>query len=156
MGRLGKLSFISNLFVDEEIKYLQSMGYPNNIIKYFKNLKKHHINPKFVNEINPIEDVKVENEDAIPGLMVVPMGYLNLATTSDGDAFCVDINNNYSIVLVGHDLCEEGEKPEQMAKGIVKVAETFEEFIDKFHKGELPESFWDIAPPEAYSKHSIE
>jgi len=124
------------------------MRYPESVIRYFT-----AVGTDGYEEINqvrmyPIADIRQENEDAIPGYVVCPLGYLNVASTVTGDCFCVDLNVRNSadeprIVLVSHDEADENCPPDEIPTRMVKVADSFDEFIKRFRAGQLPSDYYD-------------
>lgn len=130
-------------------RYLETMGYPESVVVFFTNFDQ-----RDEIEINGIrlshsDSIKEENEDATPGYVISPLGYLNIGTTIYGDSYCLDtntLNANGSpvVVLASHDEIEEESTPEEIKKHIIKVTDSFEEFIDKLHKQELPSDYYDI------------
>lgn len=134
---------------NQDIAYLTSMGYPLSAISYFQRLEPSE--PEDVNGVRmyPIKDIRVENEEANPGCIASPRGYLNIANTLLGDTYCLDINSKGHlgeppVVLVSHDLVKEDVPHDEMPDSIIKVAESFDDFILLFKTGQLPADFWEL------------
>lgn len=131
------------------IKYLESMSYPNSVIDFFKifdQQKKIEVNEV---RLSHSLSIKIENEDAIPGYVISPLGYLNIGTTIYGDSYCLDTNTKNPkgdpiVVLASHDEIYEESTPEEIKKAVVKVADSFEEFINLFYTSDLPSSYYDV------------
>jgi hypothetical protein len=125
------------------------MNYPSSVIDFFK-----IFNQQKEIEINEVRlfhalSIKEENEDAIPGYVISPLGYLNIGTTIYGDSYCLDTNTKNSkgdpiVVLASHDEIYEESTPEEIKKAVVKVADSFEEFIKRFYTSDLPSSYYDV------------
>ena len=131
------------------IRYLEMMGYPESVIVFFRDFDQR----KEI-EINEIrlshsDSIKEENQEAIPGYVISPLGYLNIGTTIYGDCYCLDTNTLNAnggpvVVLASHDEIEEESTPEEIKQRVIRVSDSFEEFIDKLHKSELPSDYYDI------------
>jgi SMI1/KNR4 family protein SUKH-1 len=85
----------------------------------------------------PINDVLIENTDAVPGCDVQPLGYVAFATTIYGDAFCFDTgareNGSPSkVVLISHELDWEGKTRAEVFPLAKPVADSFEQFLERF------------------------
>lgn len=55
------------------------------------------------------EDMYIENTDAVPGCVLLPMGLFTFCTTFDGDAVCADMREKgHPVYQCSHSLIEEG------------------------------------------------
>jgi len=131
-----------------DIEYLKTAGYPDEVLIFFeKGEPRVQIDAAGV-RFGPISDMREENEDAFPGIVAARVGYLNIATTLYGDAYCVDVNSTgvagqRPVFLVGHEEVDEDAGPEEVRKGAKRVCESFQEFLDRFSARSLPNGFYD-------------
>jgi len=133
----------------EDIAYLEEIHVPDSIRNFFE-----HAEPSEIIEIGdarlaPVSYLQEENNDAVPGYIIFPLGFRIVGSTTCGDAFCVNINPNDSneepaVYLASHDEIYEDMTPEEILPKIVKVADTFRDFLLKFGKGSLPKDYYDI------------
>lgn len=121
-----------------DIAALRSLGAPEDVLAFYR-----HSEPVTFAEIGevrlwPISDILIENRDAVPGCYAQPCGYVVVASTTCGDAFCSDVQAASGaiapVVLIAHDLEPENEKMkrEDLAKLAKPIAASFEDFLKKF------------------------
>lgn len=94
----------------------------------------------------PFERIQEENVEAVPGINIYPYGLLTFASTLDGDAICIDLNDkNCAIYQCSHSLLADEEEIsfykekmickeftyENIIKFSMKLADNFMEFIEK-------------------------
>jgi hypothetical protein len=117
---------------------LRSLGAPEDVLTFYR-----HSEPARFAEIGkvrlwPISNILVENRDAVPGCYAQPCGYVVIASTTSGDAFCSDIRTASGaiapVVLIAHDLEPENDemKREELAKLAKPMAASFEDFLKAF------------------------
>ncbi|MCP5006020.1 MAG: hypothetical protein GY941_19090 [Planctomycetes bacterium] len=133
----------------DDIAYLKSIGMPESVLNFYAEAE-----PTDCIEINyarlwPISELRIENQDAVPGYIVSPLGFLVIGTTIEGDIYCIDTNSVDSdgqppIVMVSHDEVYEGADEKEIKAGIVKVSKTFCDFLKDFSKGTLPTDFYEL------------
>lgn len=132
---------------ENDIDYLMSLGVPSDILTFYKIAE-----PVECIEIEnarlwPISELQIENEDAIPGYVIAPLGYIVIATTLTGDTFCLNLNNTKDkpeIVIASHDEIYEGAKEEEIKAGIITISDSFLDFLNRFAEGNLPSDFYDF------------
>jgi len=117
---------------------LRSLGAPEDVLAFYQ-----HSEPARFAEIGkvrlwPISDILVENRDAVPGCYAQPCGYVVIASTTSGDAFCSDTQAASGaiapVVLIAHDLEPENDvmKREDLAELAKPIAASFEDFLKAF------------------------
>jgi hypothetical protein len=101
-------------------------------------------------------DIVLENDDAVPGIYVLPCGYTVFASTDCGDAYCFDTLSKSDkivpIVLIAHDLEPEDEKMarEDLSKLAKPIAESLDKFLEGFVAGTLDRK--PLYPPFDFGK----
>lgn len=85
-----------------------------------------------------------ENNDGVPGVGLFPRGYVVFASTTSGDAYCLDTNvktrqGHYPVVLFGHETINEDTEPEYIQASRVQVASSLDDFLQKFSARRLSE-----------------
>lgn len=96
--------------------------------------------------IYPFERIEEENADAVPGINIYQYGLLTFASTLDGDAICIDLNDKNGVIYqCSHSLLADEEEIsfykekmickeftyENIIKFSMKLADNFMEFIEK-------------------------
>jgi len=117
---------------------LRSLGAPGDVLAFYRNSEPTRFAEIGKVRLWPIADILVENRDAVPGCYAQPCGYLVIASTTSGDAFCSDIQAASGViapvVLIAHDLEPENDemKREDLAKLAKPIAPSFEDFLKAF------------------------
>ena len=131
---------------ESDIEYLKSSKYPDCIVQFYS-----HMEPRDCVEINgvrlePINSLQTENEAGVPVYVIYDLGYRAVGSTEYGDVFCLNINDAQQFIYIAsHEEIEDGEDytNDEVLSKIIKVADSFEEFLEKFVKGELPSIYGD-------------
>ncbi|GAC1641332.1 MAG: hypothetical protein NVS9B14_22960 [Candidatus Acidiferrum sp.] len=122
-----------------ELQTLQALEVPQDALTFYRDAV-----PTRMAEIGKVRlwnvnDLVVENEDAVPGCYAQPCGFVVFASTNCGDSYCFDIrSSNYpasaAIVLIAHDLEPENDemKREDLEKLAKPVAASFTAFLESF------------------------
>lgn len=84
-----------------------------------------------------MQNAIAENKDYVPGADLFPLGYVVFASNRFGDAYCVDtlqVNSagEHPIVLLPHDVFEEGASLEDVERYRLVVATDLEDFLRRF------------------------
>jgi hypothetical protein len=92
-----------------------------------------------------VQNAIAENKDYVPGADLFPLGYVVFASNKFGDAYCVDtlkLNSagEHPIVLLPHDVFEEGASLEEVERYRLVVATDLEDFLRRFARRTLVES----------------
>ena len=134
---------------EADMDYLRSMGYPESVCQFYEEAE-----PERWIEINearldPISEMRIENEQAVPGYIIVPLGYRVIGTTITGDAYCIDINavgpdGQPAVFLATHDEIYEDSTEEEIRAGIIQISSSFREFLGAFAEGKLTVDFYDL------------
>ena len=96
---------------ETEISYLKSLNLPKEVADFYVDN-----NPIDIIDINdvrllPVSGIIEENTNYIPGYLLSPFGYSVIASTIEGDVYCIRYTaNEYSIVLASHDEIYEGQE----------------------------------------------
>jgi hypothetical protein len=128
----------------KDIAYLRGMLYPGSVIAFYEQAEPNTwVEIKGV-MLNTVADMWGENEDNPPGVFVVPLGYLNVASTDTDDTYCIDINSidpdgQPAVVAVPHDHIFGDQSDDEIRKTVIPVAGSFREFLRLFAQGELPQ-----------------
>ena len=101
----------------------------------------------------PVEEIIIENTDAIPGSNIFPYGLFTFSSTLDGDAICIDLNDpNYAVYQCSHSLLEDEDEISFYANNktitkemnydnilnfSIKIADTFSEYIKLMSNNKL-------------------
>jgi len=94
----------------------------------------------------PIKELVVENTRMVPGADLHPRGFLVVATTDCGDAYCVDLkapSANSPVVLYSHDEDWEHADESRLLAFRRVVASSFSDFLADFASGRLDR---DLSP----------
>ena len=129
----------------KDLDYLKSKKYPDCFIELYK-----HNEPQGCVEINgvrlcSISHLRVENKDGVPGYIIYPYGFRAVGTTIYGDLYCLNINQLNKdgqpvIFMANHEEIsedEEFEDEEDCTSSMVKVADSLDEFLERFINGTL-------------------
>jgi hypothetical protein len=138
-----------------DIGYMQGMLYPDRVIEFYADAEPASWFDIEDVQLNSIADMWGENENALPGDRVVPLGLLNVASTDEGDTYCVDLNSldgqdDPIVRWVSHNITETMTDDEVMDRTHV-AANTFSDFLMMFATGELkklPHIGHKMPPPE--------
>jgi len=142
---------ISNKLNKKDLDYLKSSKYPDCILEFYK-----HKEPQNCVEINgarlwSINNLKVENEDGVPVYVIYDLGYRAIGTTIYGDVYCLNVdqlmnNGQPFIYILSHDEIEDDEEytNDEILSKIIKVADSFNEFLEKFIEGTLRIHYFDV------------
>ncbi len=154
LGRLG-IEMDFRPATPGDIGYLQGMLYPDSVIDFYANAEPVSWFDIEDVQLNTIADMWGENEDTLPGDRVVPLGLLNIASTDEGDTYCIDLGSTDGqeepIVRWVSRHIAEPMSDEQVIEHTHVVANTFGDFLMKFAKGELgkrPHVGHEMPPPE--------
>jgi len=140
---------------EEEIQQLVELGkgkLPNEFLEIYKNkMPEREIEIKDI-VIYPMSRIKEENFNYIPGANIYPLGFLTFASTLDGDAICIDLNDkNGAVYQCSHSLLADGEKIsfytdkmvslefsyENIIRCSVKLANSYMEFAKELRRGKI-------------------
>lgn len=122
-----------------EIQVLQALGVPEDALKFYSGSVPSRMAEIGKARLCTVNDMAIENRDAVPGCYTHPAGYTVFGTTNCGDSFCFDRGStNYpassAIVLIAHDLePPNDEMPrDELSKLAKQVAVSFEDFLQRF------------------------
>lgn len=117
-----------------DLDALARLGMPSMIVAFYRKLE-----PRDCVEVDdvrlwPIQDVVRENTDYVPGSDLVRHGFIVIASTTSGDAYCLDcsVPGDIPVVLMPHDISFGKLSLEGVKKYRKKAANSFEEFLVKF------------------------
>lgn len=131
-----------------ELNYLKGIVIPDSVLEFYR-----YANPSTYVEIGgvrvlPVVDLREENENAVPGYIISPFGFIVFASTVYGDAYCLDIIKTNElgetpVVIASHDEIEEGMVETQIRIKVKRISNSFKEFLRKFLLEELPKNYYD-------------
>ena len=128
-----------------ELNYLKSLNLPGDVVNFYS-----QYSPVDTIEINkirllPIAEIINENTNYIPGYILSPLGFCVVASTIEGDVYCIrNSTNDYDIVIASHDEIYEGQSMDETLNGTKPITKTFGDFINAFVQQELVASFYDL------------
>jgi hypothetical protein len=130
---------------ESDIEYLEGLLYPDSVIAFYEAAE-----PSSWVEINgailtPVSDIWGENENGLPGDVVIEFGFLNIGGTASGDGYWLDSSKisgggEPPVVLMAHDQVSEGQGYNDIRHACAPVADSFKDFLNKFSHGLLPEN----------------
>lgn len=125
-----------------DIEYLRGLLYPESVIEFYEHAEPSEWVDLYGVQLNTIADIWGENENTLPGDRAFALGYGNVASTDEGDTYCVDINSvngqdEPAVVRVSHAI-DEFMPDSEVLRHIHRVCDTFGDFLESFAKGELP------------------
>lgn len=131
----------------EDLGYLESLGIPASVREFYAMAEPSEEIEVAGARLWPISWLRVENEQAIPGYVIAPRGYPVIGSTEWGDVYCLGLagtttEREPAVLLASHDEIDETTAGADIAKGMVRVADSFSEFLRKFAAGELPTDFY--------------
>lgn len=140
----------------QDLLYLKEIGIPDSVCQFYEKAE-----PGNGVEINDarlwsISNLRIENEQAVPGYIIMPLGYRVIGSTITGDAYCINLNvidsgGQPAVFLASHDEIYEDSDEEEIRSKIVQVASTFKEFLRKFADSELPADYYDLIQDKNFS-----
>jgi hypothetical protein len=137
-----------------DIAYMRGMTYPESVIEFYESAEPESWIEIEDVQLNMIADMWGENENTLPGDRVVPLGLLNVASTDEGDTYCIELlstegQEEPAVVWVSH-VINEFMSDDEVLDHTHRVADTFGEFLMKFANGELkkrPHIGHEMPPP---------
>ena len=128
-----------------EIHYLVELNLPQDILDFYRSFS-----PIDIIEINrirllPIKVIIDENNDYTPGYLLTPLGCCVIASTDQGDVYCIRKSlNNYNIILASHDEIFEGLHEKEIFDRTRLITHSFYDFLKLFIEKELAASYYDL------------
>jgi len=140
MNVYQKIEFITRVQLrpgsPEEVQKLRNLGMPEEACAFFRNFEPSRCAEIAKVRLYAVDDVLVENPDAVPDCDVPPLGYVVFATTDRGDAYCFDTGTEQNggpskVVLISHELNWEGKTREEVLRLAKLVADCFERLLER-------------------------
>lgn len=128
-----------------EIQYLIGLNLSQDILDFYRSF-----NPIDIIEINrirllPIKEIINENNDFTPGYLLTPLGCCVIASTDQGDVYCIRKSlNNYNIILASHDEISEGMQETEIFDSTRLITHSFYDFLKLFIEKKLVASYYDL------------
>jgi hypothetical protein len=128
-----------------DLNYLMSLNLPDDVLDFYS-----QYSPIYTIEINnirllPISEIVEENANYTPGYILRPLNFCVIATTIEGDVYCIhNTTTTYSVIIASHDEISEEQSVDEIMNGIKQVSDTFINFLNAFVQQELVVSFYDI------------
>lgn len=123
------------------LEELRKLGVPQGVVEFYEAFEPDSMTDGAV-RLLPIEEMLIENIDAVPGYQVQPHGYIVFATSEYGAGYCFDTNQMSNgdprIVLMSHETAEDIETAQQAAEAAVHVAADLAEFLSMVIDGSVP------------------
>lgn len=123
----------------DDIELAKSFGFPSVLVNFYSQgapTSKAGL-AELDQRIWSVQNAIAENKDYVPGADLFPLGYVVFASNRFGDAYCVDtlqVNSagEHPIVLLPHDVFEEGASLEDVERYRLVVATDLEDFLRRF------------------------
>jgi hypothetical protein len=131
----------------DALNRLRALGLPSSVVAFYERFE-----PAACAEIDgvrlwPIADVLEENRDYVPGADISTHGFIVFATTTFGDAYCLDLGDEPPrVVLMSHEVQYSGMERREIAKYAKPIADKFEDFITSFIDSDLDQEPIDEPP----------
>ncbi|SHJ82917.1 SMI1 / KNR4 family (SUKH-1) [Clostridium cavendishii DSM 21758] len=129
-------SFYNSIYEKEELEELKDITVPKKIIYFYKRFSP-------INGIDlggdvfllSLDDIKHENSELAPGALLIKYGVITFATTTGGNAICMDLNvlndGEPRIIIVDKSVFN-GKIITLLSKGVMKQYDLSYELIDKY------------------------
>lgn len=124
-----------------DVMRLKRLRLPQTVISFFSIFEPSETAEIDGVRLSPVDGVIGENTDYVPGANLSPKGYVVIATTEYGDAYCVDLNveldGHHPIILMSHEVDWQDLSDEEIKSSRTVVASSFEQFLEFFASGKL-------------------
>jgi hypothetical protein len=129
---------------ETDLDSLSALGLPDSVIEFYR-------------EYAPLDTIDIgdcrlwtiphmleENQSYPPGAEVHELGYVVIAGNRKGDVFCIDLGPSGdeeapAVVRLPHGLQTDSHDRNQIEAQAGPAADTFDEFLHMFARGEIPE-----------------
>ncbi len=139
------------------LRHLEKWKLPESVVGFYSKYEPQNVVEEGI-RIWPISDMVTENEQGVPGICVMPYGYVVFASTYCGDAYCFDLNRitdgEPAIGLVSTGAVGEDSSAEEVHSMIKPVANSLLDFLERVQSDcidqeciEPPSPFGDLLPP---------
>lgn len=133
---------------DEDIQWLKAQRVPESVIAFFAAAEPVLWIDIAGVEIGPISGLKAANTQAVPGIAASRHGYVVIAQTVSGDAYCIATHQVSSdgqspVYIVNHERVWENASRQEVEAESRLTAPSFREFLNRFIAGDLPYDFYD-------------
>ena len=130
----------------ESLAWLRSMRIPESVVAFYAVAEPSRWVDIEGLEIGPVAGLKSDNTQAVPGIAASRYGYVVIAKTISGDAYCLDVNQADStgqtpVYLVNHEKVGETATRSDVEAWSRLVTPSFQEFLTRFIEGDLPYDF---------------
>lgn len=126
-----------------ELFVLEELGLPPAILDFYRHANPTHFirSPQLRIQLAPLKFIYTYNLRHMPGLHIVRHGLLVLATCINGDAFCVRCHQfkgtpDFGVYILP--VSGDFEKKENVEEMLIKVTESFDQFLTRFVDEALP------------------
>jgi hypothetical protein len=123
----------------DDAAWLEAAGLPATVVTFFAA----HDPVKGVESdgvyLEPVRKLRLDNTQAVPGVVVNQYGWVVIANTVSGDAYCVDTRSegDIPVYIVSHARGEDASFDDIKAHSRI-VAQSFDDFLEKFAQKALP------------------
>jgi hypothetical protein len=132
--------------IEEDLAQARRFGFPNVLLDFYRDNAPDPRDGRVEldQRIWSVQNAMTENRDYVPGAYLFPLGYVVFASNKFGDAYCLDTVHCSSsaecpVVLLPHDVIEDGATLESVEKYPLTVADNLENFIRQFARRTLVE-----------------
>lgn len=145
--KLKALQIVNGLADNKELAYLKNINVPEQIIEFYRQLG--IVDSIEVNgvELLSVDKIKIENIEAVPGLIIFLLGYCVIASTLYGDVYCIKRNDNLNdsnVFIASHDEIYEGLDNNQIQSSMISVCNSFTNFLEMFLNEDLAVNYYEL------------
>jgi hypothetical protein len=132
-----------------DLQRAQQAGFPPALIDFYAHCEPDPSNSciELEQRLWCINSAIEENTDAVPGIGLFPNGYVVFASTTSGDAYCLDTNvtteqGHHPVALFGHEVIHENSELGYIQASRVEVATSLDDFLLRFAARTLSEDVY--------------
>jgi hypothetical protein len=128
----------------EDLAKAENAGFPRELLDFYKEYEPGVAGIEIYQRMWSIKTALIENTKAVPGTGLYPHGYIVFASTTCGDAYCIDTNianeqGEHPVVLFAHDEINKNTELSYIQRSRVEVASSLDDFLYRFATGILSE-----------------
>jgi hypothetical protein len=130
-----------------ELDWLTEQGIPDSVRQFYEVAEPTRTVESEGVYLIPIAKMMDVNNNVVPGAVTSQFGYIVIAETVSGDAFCVNIHSldadgQPPIYFANHERLVTGATIDDLRKNTRQVTPTFRQFLQRFAAGKLPYDYF--------------
>ncbi|MCA9955589.1 MAG: SMI1/KNR4 family protein [Anaerolineales bacterium] len=127
----------------EALNWLAAQGIPDSVRQFYALAEPGRIVESEGVYLIPVAKMMDVNQHVVPGAFSSPFGYIVIAETVSGDAYCVnihcaDVAGQPPIYLLNHERLGRDATVQDVRRNGRLVTNTFRQFLQRFAAGTLP------------------